>query len=335
MRFPLAIALLAFAAPLGADQQNVRFQGFDGNGDGVITRSEWRGNDQSFDVHDWNNDGVLSGDEIRVGAWRPNAENSSYWENLQNADADDDRSRFDSLDRNGNGVIEREEWRASARSFEWLDRDDNGTISRLELGIAATRSADAFSGLDVNNDQRVTPDEWHWSPRVFNGLDDNNDGTLSRAELNAQQAQPRSAQGEPQFGQFGGGQGGGQQVNVPGVTNFTVQANEPWNDTGIDVQPGDRLTFRATGSIRLSGSADDVADPKGAKGGRNATFAPLPKQPAGLLIGRIGTNGTPFVIGDRQDGMPVRTGGRLFLSVNDDAHEDNVGTFNVVVTVVR
>jgi hypothetical protein len=41
------------------------------------------------------------------------------------------------------------------------------------------------------------------------------------------------------------------------------------------------------------------------------------------------------MVGDRQDGMPVKAGGRLFLSVNDDAHEDNVGTFNVVVTVVR
>jgi len=42
-----------------------RFHGLDQNRDGVITRTEWRGNEQSFRVHDRNNDGVLSGSEMR------------------------------------------------------------------------------------------------------------------------------------------------------------------------------------------------------------------------------------------------------------------------------
>jgi hypothetical protein len=42
-----------------------RFHGMDRNGDGVVTRKEWRGNDRSFRIHDRNGDGVLSGDEIR------------------------------------------------------------------------------------------------------------------------------------------------------------------------------------------------------------------------------------------------------------------------------
>ena len=40
----------------------------DANRDGAISRDEWRGSDQSFRVHDWNGDGVLSGGEVRVGA---------------------------------------------------------------------------------------------------------------------------------------------------------------------------------------------------------------------------------------------------------------------------
>jgi hypothetical protein len=44
-----------------------RFQGFDANEDGLIQRGEWRGSDQSFQLHDWNGDGVLSGDEVRTG----------------------------------------------------------------------------------------------------------------------------------------------------------------------------------------------------------------------------------------------------------------------------
>ena len=38
----------------------------DRNRDGVITREEWTGTAQSFRETDWNRDGILSGDEIRV-----------------------------------------------------------------------------------------------------------------------------------------------------------------------------------------------------------------------------------------------------------------------------
>lgn len=54
-----------------------RFRGMDRNGDGVITRDEWRGNDQSFQQHDRNRDGVLSGDEMRGngnGQWKQNGD---------------------------------------------------------------------------------------------------------------------------------------------------------------------------------------------------------------------------------------------------------------------
>jgi hypothetical protein len=45
----------------------MRYRGMDRNADGVITRSEWRGNDRSFEQHDRNDDGVLSGSEVRPG----------------------------------------------------------------------------------------------------------------------------------------------------------------------------------------------------------------------------------------------------------------------------
>ena len=66
-----ALPLGAFAASAEQDQEQMRFRGMDRNGDGRITRAEWRGSAQSFRQHDWNNDGVLSGDEVRPGALRP------------------------------------------------------------------------------------------------------------------------------------------------------------------------------------------------------------------------------------------------------------------------
>ena len=53
----------------GASNNNgrrMRFQGMDADGDGVITRTEWRGNLQSFRQQDLNDDGVLSGNEVWV-----------------------------------------------------------------------------------------------------------------------------------------------------------------------------------------------------------------------------------------------------------------------------
>jgi hypothetical protein len=47
-----------------------RFRGMDRNNDGAISRSEWRGNRRSFDVRDWNNDGVLTGDEVNEASAR-------------------------------------------------------------------------------------------------------------------------------------------------------------------------------------------------------------------------------------------------------------------------
>jgi len=53
------------------DSDLVKFRGMDANNDGAITRQEYPGNDRSFANHDWNGDGVLSGEEVRPGAHKP------------------------------------------------------------------------------------------------------------------------------------------------------------------------------------------------------------------------------------------------------------------------
>jgi hypothetical protein len=56
--------------PFFNDNGSIKHRGMDRNGDGIISRREWRGNDVSFDQHDRNGDGILSGDEVRPGAKR-------------------------------------------------------------------------------------------------------------------------------------------------------------------------------------------------------------------------------------------------------------------------
>jgi len=156
------------------DGTNVRFEEMDTNGDGRVTRSEWRGNDRSFDVHDWNRDGVLSGDELRPGNRR---------------DRDDDRDwtdRFDRLDRNNDGSISRSEWPRDRETFDLLDRNNDGRLSQSELTDRTSRRAlwdQRFTEMDTNRDGRLSQREWPRNDSAFERLDQNNDGYVSRSEF--------------------------------------------------------------------------------------------------------------------------------------------------------
>jgi hypothetical protein len=128
----LATALAASVA--GAqDRGRMRFRGMDANRDGVITRAEWRGSARSFDVHDINDDGVLSGTEVRVSEQEDPYRDRDGWNDLVDA--------FDSADRNNNGVISRDEWYGDPGTFTRLDRDRNGVLRLSE-----------FLGADANPD---------------------------------------------------------------------------------------------------------------------------------------------------------------------------------------
>ena len=54
-----------------SNSDRMKIQGMDTDNNGAITRQEYQGDNQSFANHDWNGDGVLSGDELRPGAHRP------------------------------------------------------------------------------------------------------------------------------------------------------------------------------------------------------------------------------------------------------------------------
>lgn len=121
---------------------NQRFRSMDVNRDGVIARREWQGSVQSFRVHDWNNDGVLSGDEVATGRFRQG----------RNAEFEDfDRAEeFEFLDANNNGRIEEREWHASVRAFDQLDRNNDGVLSRAEfVRTGATAGTAATAGQTV------------------------------------------------------------------------------------------------------------------------------------------------------------------------------------------
>jgi hypothetical protein len=158
------------------DRSQMRFRDLDRNRNGMIERGEWRGSPRSFQIHDWNNDGVLSRDEVRTGANPPADSLEAEDYNMSPND------RFAYLDVNNNGYIDRNEWDGSLDTFYQLDRNNDDRITRAELNVGRRAT---FVALDANGDNRITLGEWQWSHRSFDEMDRNGDGVITRDEFRA------------------------------------------------------------------------------------------------------------------------------------------------------
>lgn len=158
-------------------QTRMRFRGMDKDGDGVIRRAEWRGNDQSFRRQDTNRDGVLSGAELRAPI------------------------EVTGEDKDGDGVITRAEWRGTAQLFREYDANRDGVLSGGEVRAVVEDSrpwtdedeegrrrgalADRFNRVDSNGDNRIAREEWTGNAAAFTRMDRNADGLVTRAEFAA------------------------------------------------------------------------------------------------------------------------------------------------------
>src|SRR5262249_12299044 len=117
---------------------------------------------------------------------------------------------------------------------------------------------------------------------------------------------------------------------VPGGRTVQVNAVQSWTDTGIDVNAGDKVMFRASGEVLIGRSVGQNATPDGNAAYRSPKY-PDPTSPGGALIGRVGARGKPFGIGMQTQPLAMPASGRLYLGVNDNELGDNSGAFTVVV----
>ena len=113
----------------------------------------------------------------------------------------------------------------------------------------------------------------------------------------------------------------------PTLATVTVDAGHPWVTSGVTVRKGDRLVFKAEGTIRWGAQPDQVAGPNGH--GKAGKLGP------GGLIGRIGSTGRPFAIGASEAPIVMKKEGVLFLGINDFVFGDNDGAFLVTILHAR
>lgn len=113
------------------------------------------------------------------------------------------RIRFQEMDRNNDGVVTRDEWRGSARSFEVHDWNNDGRLSGEEVRVGGRRAQEwdaadhrpnryernsswtrnSFRNLDHNGDGRLTDNEWHFDHETFVRVDRNRDNAINLSEF--------------------------------------------------------------------------------------------------------------------------------------------------------
>jgi hypothetical protein len=110
-----------------------------------------------------------------------------------------------------------------------------------------------------------------------------------------------------------------------------VSGTVAWTDTGLGVKAGQKVVITATGELgpnkgTMTGPAGFVSRPEWSK------YNVLATAPHMALLGRIGEEGSPFLVGGSLTG-DAPADGRLFLGINDRDPKNNLGELQVTITL--
>ena len=108
----------------------------------------------------------------------------------------------------------------------------------------------------------------------------------------------------------------------------TIEANQPWQASGVTVTPGDTVKILAMGKWSQAPALNIWSGPEGLDG----TGKEVPWINANALMGKIGEQGKPFEIGTETE-LRATGEGEIYLAINDpfDWVKDNSGSMQVTI----
>jgi len=112
---------------------------------------------------------------------------------------------------------------------------------------------------------------------------------------------------------------------------ITVPADQTWTETGIRVAVGQELRITAKGTV-YAGPALSCGPTGFADRPEWDRYSVLPSAPHIALIGRIGSDGEPFYVGDSFT-SGVERSGMLYLGINDRDAGNNRGAYSAEIEV--
>ncbi len=117
--------------------------------------------------------------------------------------------------------------------------------------------------------------------------------------------------------------------------SFTLEGGKVWVDTGISLEPGQRIAVNSEGSLRYKDAKADNG-PDGLTRGFKDLIRILPDNAVGrgAVIGRIGDAdiAQPFVIGAKKE-IVAPVSGKLALGINQSESDTGTGSYTVKVEV--
>jgi serine/threonine protein kinase/TPR repeat protein len=149
-----------------------------------------------------------------------------------------------------------------------------------------------------------------------------------------------NADAKQRLAQLGGASTG---TSTAAANAVTMSGSQQWTDSGITLQSGDNVSITASGSITVPGVQNVPAmTPAGSSANCQAAAAlygtspgsPSPALPCWSLIGRVGPSGAVFPIGASKS-FRVAGAGELFLGINHDTVQENLGNWRAIVNVQR
>ena len=120
---------------------------------------------------------------------------------------------------------------------------------------------------------------------------------------------------------LGASQVGAQSTPATQDFTFQVSTDQPWTNTGLDLQSGDVLEISAAAvstSVpdRRAVSGAAVCDPQGERGVAQTADLPLPNAPVGALIARLHAQGAAALLVGASSELHIEEASHLFLGMN-------------------